>query len=204
VNANIPRFRCWVRDRYLHGLDDRSGATEGVAFGVASVPGRAVGFHVLLRNGAQVGRLPPSALALRPDAPERPTHDLELWNAFAYGVEVIEYDFLQAMRCEVALRSGEKVPGAYMFTLDWHGSPDAEDVGELGWKCGHVIALDDGTLAVQPNNRIRWAETSFVDLSAEWPPAYQTIDYLHRCEQHGRWTIDDDRMFFATKEASDA
>jgi hypothetical protein len=202
VNANIPRFRCWVRERYLYGLDGRATVTEGVAFGVASVPGRAVGFHVLLQNGAQVGRLPVSALCLRPDAKERPSHELELWNAFSYHVEALEYDFLQAMRCLVTLRSGATAPGAYMFTLDWYGSPDAEDVGEIGWKCGHVIALDDGNLAIQPNNRIRWAEPSWVDAAAPWPPGYRTIDYLMRCEQHGRWTIDDDRMFFATTEGA--
>lgn len=201
MNFNLPRFRCFVRDRYLHGLDDRLGVSEAVAFAGASIPGRALGFHVLLRNGAQVGRLPVSALCLKPEAVERPTHDLELWNAFAYHAEAIEYEFLEGMRCEVRLRSGAIVAGAYMFTIDWYGSPDAEDVGDLGWKCGHLVALDDGNIAIQPNNRIRWAEPSWVDLSAPWPPALDTIDYVMRCEQQGRLTIDGDGMFFATKEA---
>jgi len=106
------------------------------------------------------------------------------------------------MRCEVVLRSGDKVPGSYMFTLDWHGSIDAEDVGDLGWKCGHIIALDDGNIAVQPNNRIRWMEPSFINPDAEWPPKYKTIGYTMTCEKYGRWSITDDKMFFETKEES--
>lgn len=201
MNASIPRFRCWVRDRYLHGRDRRTDVTPAVAFGVASIPGRALGFHVLLRNGAMVGRLPVAALTTRPEAAEIPTHELELWNAFAYDVNVVEYDFLEGMRCDVTLRSGARVGGSYLFTVDWYGSADAEDVGDLGWKCGHVLSLDDGNLAIQPNNRIRWAEPSFVDLKLPWPPPYKTIDAIDRCEQHGRWTIAGEGMFFETEDA---
>ena len=46
--------------------------------------------------------------------------------------------------------------GQYMFTLDWYGHEDAEEAGDGGHKCAHVIALDDGNFAAQPNNRIQW------------------------------------------------
>lgn len=200
MNCNIPRFKCFVRDSYLHQLDSRTSMTPGVAFALASIPGRSIGFHVLLNNGAQIGRLPPSAITTKKYSVERPTHHLQLWNCFSYEVSVIEYDFIQGMRASLALRSGEIVGGSYLFTIDWHGTQDAEDVGDIGWKCGHVIELDDGNIAIQPNNRIRWADASFVDLSASWPPDYKTIDYTMRCEQHGRWQITTDDMFFETRE----
>lgn len=205
MNTSIPRFACFVRDRYLYNLEEgHPGVTPAVAFGVASIPGRAVGFHVLLKNGAMIGRLPPSAICLKEDAVERPTHHLELWNAFSYDVTATEYDFLNGMRCQAKLRTGETAPGTYLFTLDWHGSADAEDVGDLGWKCGHVLALDEGNCAILPNNRIRWAEPSFVDSNIEWPPAYRTVDYVMRCEQHGKWIIKDDLMFFETADGETA
>jgi hypothetical protein len=202
LNTSIPRFQCFVRERYLYNLEEgHPGLVPGVAFAVASIPGRSLGFHVLLQNGAMVGRLPPSALAHVPNpGPELATHLIQLWDCFSYDVSAVEYDFLQGMRCQVKLRNGVLAPGAYMFTVDWCGSRDAEDVGDLGWKCGHVIALDDGNIAIQPNNRIRWAEPSFVDHRAEWPPKYKTINYVMTCEKHGRLVIEDDRMFFETKE----
>ena len=50
--------------------------------------------------------------------------------------------------------------GIYLFTIDWC----AGDYNELNYgyaekpdqhKCGHVIELDDGNYAIQPNNRLR-------------------------------------------------
>ena len=38
-----------------------------------------------------------------------------------------------------------------MFTLDWHGNEDAEEAGEGGHKCAHIIALDNGNFCAQPN-----------------------------------------------------
>ena len=49
-----------------------------------------------------------------------------------------------------------------MFTVDWHGSNDSEEAGDGGHKCAHVIALDDGNFAAQPNNRIQWFCPAFV------------------------------------------
>ena len=43
-----------------------------------------------------------------------------------------------------------------MFTLDWCESEDAEEAGDSAHKCAHLIALDNGNFAAQPNNRIQW------------------------------------------------
>jgi hypothetical protein len=39
-----------------------------------------------------------------------------------------------------------------MFTSDWCESEDAEEAGDGGHKCAHLIALDNGNFAAQPNN----------------------------------------------------
>lgn len=63
LNCDIPPTEVWVRDEFLHAHASGHGdVTRGYAFGVASVPGQAIGFHVLLENGAQYGRLPIHAL----------------------------------------------------------------------------------------------------------------------------------------------
>jgi hypothetical protein len=185
VNVSIPRFKAWLNDSYM-GVDQET-VTPCVVFGASSIPGRAIGWHVLTEDGAMIFRLPIEAITTKPDAELIPTHVLELWNAFSYDMEVIEFDFLEGMRCQVKLRDGSIHGGSYLFTLDWYGSADAEDVGDLGHKCGHVIELDGGQLAIQPNNRIRWFESSFTDNDAPLPP-YRTIDRIWRCEQYGRLT----------------
>lgn len=54
----------------------------------------------------------------------------------------------------------------------WYGHEDAEEAGDDGHKCAHVIALDDGNFAAQPNNRIQWFCPAFVTPFKEKP------DYL--------------------------
>jgi hypothetical protein len=64
-------------------------------------------------------------------------------------------------------RTKQNIFGKYLFTLDWH-NPDSnilndgysENPGQH--KCGHVIQRDDGNFAIQPNNRVRLYEPSFV------------------------------------------
>jgi hypothetical protein len=71
------------------------------------------------------------------------------------------------MRMSYLDRSKTTVPGRYLFTLDWHNPETnilddgySENPGQH--KCGHVIQRDDGNFAIQPNNRVRLKEPSFV------------------------------------------
>lgn len=189
LNASIPRFTALLRKHYLYQRQEHVGEYEEcVVFGVSSIPGRAVGWHVMTRCGAVVSRLPISALCWKP-CDELTTQTLELWDAFSYHVTVTEYDFLAGMRCEVKLPE-DKLPrlgpvsGTYMFTLDWHSSPESEDVGDLGWKSAHVIRCDPGFFVAQPNNRVLWREPAWVE--PRGVPDYKIINYIERCEQGGR------------------
>lgn len=56
-----------------------------------------------------------------------------------------------------------------MFTLDWYGHEDAVEAGDGGHKCAHLIALDDGNFAAQPNNRVQWFCPAFVTPFKEKP-----------------------------------
>ena len=57
-------------------------------------------------------------------------------------------------------------PGSYLFTVDW-AHPESNivdtDHSEIPHehKCAHILALDDGNYAAQPNNRIIWSIPSF-------------------------------------------
>src|SRR5690348_18467081 len=91
-----------------------------------------------------------------------PLESLELWDCFSYDAEAITYDYLRGLRCRTLLRDRSSRQGEYTFTIDWSRSQYAEDPGEGGWKCAHIIKLDGGGCAAQPNNRIFWSEPSCI------------------------------------------
>lgn len=154
LNCDIPVFECLVRNEFLYNFQRGHGEfSKAVPFAVASVPGRAVGFHCLLDNGAVYGRLPIHALtwAQPKTKPIENVSELQLWDAPSEHISCITYDFLKESRCHVLLPSGEQ-NGTYMFTLDWWGSSYSESAGALGWKCigsGSLVLTEKGYVPVE-------------------------------------------------------
>lgn len=173
LNTNIPRFYCNLRKEFLYdGTAHHGEFLKVCVFGVASIYGRALGFHVLTENGAVVWRLPIHAFCHKTDAPSRPLDWLQFWDCFSSEVCCTVFDRLADSRVRLQLRDRSWLGGQYLFTLDWLGHDDAEEAGDGGHKCAHVLALDDGNFAAQPNNRIQWFCPAFVTPFQEKP------DYL--------------------------
>ncbi|MFO0913141.1 MAG: hypothetical protein U0795_09295 [Pirellulales bacterium] len=173
LNIDVPRFYCLLRKEFLYdGTAHQGEFIKVCVFGVASVYGRALGFHVLTENGAVIWRLPIHSLYHREDAAPRPLDWLQFWDCFSYDVTCTAFDRLANCRVRVRLRDGSSVGGQYMFTLDWFGNEDSEEAGDGGHKCAHFMALDDGNFAAQPNNRVQWFCPAFVT------PWKETPDYL--------------------------
>lgn len=206
LNADVPLFTALVRREYLYDLRGHHGETEPVAvFGLASIPGRAVLFHVMTARGAQFARLPVSALYHRPDAPALPLDVVQLWDCFSHEVSVHAFGFLAGLRCRALLRDGRWYPGEYMFTVDWFGSPSAEGAGDLGHKNAHMLRLDNGCFALQPNSRIFWREAAFITdpFGEDERPDYLTNTHVWRCEDGAKWrTEHTDRAFYRGSEDS--
>jgi len=123
---------------------------------------------------------------------------LELWDAFSYDISVTTYEYLKGLHCHVKLKNGQWFPGLYVVTLDWAGSAYAEDPGEGGHKCGHLLALETGHYAIQPNNRIYWREASFITkpLQTSERPDYLTNNHVWSCETGSKWAEDSARFFY--------
>jgi hypothetical protein len=199
-HSDIPHFYCYIRAEYLYNLGSHHGEFIPVlVFGVDSVAGQAVGFDVLTNFGGMFARMPISALVHKVDAPQLPLDYLELWNNFSYSVEAHEYLVLRHLSCEVRLRDRVWYSGKYMFTLSWYGSNYAEYPGEGGFKRGHIIELENGCYAIQPNNRIKWHEPSFITKKFPEKPDFITNTHIWNCE--GNWvTSDDDNYFYNIEE----
>lgn len=94
------------------------------------------------------------------DAEEQPLDELVLWDSFSYHVSATQFPYLKNRNMTFISRRRQKYKGKYLFTLDWAASTDSGDTDYLfseypsQHKCGHVIAMDNGNFAIQPNNRL--------------------------------------------------
>lgn len=160
MNADIPFLHCWVH-RHMIAEPEASGFEEAYAFAIQSVKGRAIGFHCMLQSGAHYRNIPLHALALNKDAPQRGRSDLAYWDCFSSQPIVTVFDYLREHECVAFLPTGARERGVYLFTVDW--LPDsAERPGFILQpdqnKCGHMIALESGCIAMLPTNKIAWLD----------------------------------------------
>ena len=171
LNANIPVTYAQVRREYLYDLSGHVGEAEDcIIFGMASITGRALLFHAVMENGAVFYRLPISAFIQRgfdvQEVPRPRLDELELWNCFSYYPAITTYDILASQSGKYYGKDKKWHSGAYLFTVDW-AHPESNivdtDHSEIPHehKCAHILALDDGNYAAQPNNRLIWNIPSF-------------------------------------------
>jgi hypothetical protein len=201
-SVSIPIFKAYIRNEYLFNLESGFGEfTPVVVFGLTSLNGRAVGFHVMTNGGAQISRIPINALVHKKEASSVPLDWLQLWDCFSYNVQTVSYDYLKEMKCKVLLKDRKHYEGEYMFTIDWVGGDYAEEATE--YKCGHVIKLDNGCFAIQPNNRIYWlGDPSFITKPLESNPQYLVNSYNWKCENNSKWFTEDNDNYFYNVENS--
>ena len=140
----------------------------------------------------------------RKTVPHRRLDELELWNSFSYYPTVTSCDILAAASGKYIGKDKKWHHGNYLFTIDW-AHPDANildtDHSEIPHehKCAHIIALDDGNFAAQPNNRCIWDLPSFTvkDNIPDWK--VQTNEW--NVEDTGAWkTEDTDNFFYEIEE----
>jgi hypothetical protein len=209
LNANIPVQYAQIKREYLYDLKKHHGEVEDcIIFGISCITGRAILWHALMENGAVFYRLPISAFIQRgfkpTEVPRRRLDELELWNSFSYYPAVTTYDFLSGSSGKYIGKDKKWHHGRYLFTIDW-AHPDANilnsDHSEVPHehKCAHIMALEDGNYAAQPNNRIIWDITSFTvrDDIPDWK--VQTSEW--DVEDSGKFrTEDTDKYFYEIEE----
>jgi len=166
LNANIPIIECYVRGNFLRDQKDSHDKYFEVGiFGFSSIPNRVPMFHFLMEDGGLWWRAPISAFCTKPGVKELPLDELVMWDCFSYNVSVTTFYEIAGCTMQYTSRRKVKRKGKYLFTIDWC----AGDFNELNFgysekpdqhKCGHVIELDDGNYAIQPNNRLKMFDAS--------------------------------------------
>ena len=122
LNANIPPIYCKIRTEYLYDLDStKRGERECVIFGLSSISGRAILFHIMFPNGAIYYRLPISAFFQkrfsREQVPDMQVDELQLWNCFSYWPNVHIFDWLAGVEGKYRGKDKKIYKGEYLSLL---------------------------------------------------------------------------------------
>ena len=203
LNINIPPVECWVRSNFLQNRPDWG---EGdtylpcVIFGMSSIPHRVPLFHFLMEDEGIWWRMPPHAFCSKPGAPQVGLHELVLWDSFSYYASCTQFDLMIGKRMGYRDRSAEWQWGTYMMTIDW--AAEDKNVPDLGFseapgqhKCGHMIRLDSGNFAIQPNNRCRMFDPSFTTKPYGTTIRRQLNSSYWTVEDTNRWSLSDDERY---------
>ena len=209
LNANIPPIECYVRSNFLQNRVEFDEAKDTyfpvLMFGVASIPHRAPLFHFIMEDEGLWFRMPIHAFCHKIPAPQETLYNLVLWDSFSSHIAVTQFDFLSNKRMKYIDRNKNWNEGTYLFTLDW--SQEDKNITDVGFseipgqhKCGHVIKLDNGNFAIQPNNRIRAFEPSFVTKPGQNIIERKLGTSMWSVENTSKWVFsDDDRYDYEVK-----
>jgi len=197
LNANVSSFKAVVKKSYFTKNQLNSDEYYNVyVFGIQSIAGKMLTFHILTDSGMMRSRVPLSEIYLQEPEKDVPFYYKQLWDCFSENVSVIEYDFLAYHRCQVVLRDGSKVWANYMFTVDWYNNPYSNEPSD--YKCGHILASDDGYLLCMPNNRIFWKDSNWVTkrLPEDLKQYKVDTELLSVENQSDKWITEDTDSFY--------
>jgi hypothetical protein len=186
LHSNIPPFHCLVRKEFLHNQESHHGEYEEVTvFGVTSSMHLAITFTIMTKAGAQFTKIPIHALCNSP-CNALGLSVLQPWSCFSYNHSVIQYEYLRGSKCTVYLNNNTQVSGEYIWTIDWYKDKQLDTgFSELpeSQKTGHFIKLNNGNFTLQPNNRILWHNSDFVNKSVNLKDlGYKTNTKVWNCE----------------------
>ena len=197
LNDNIKSFKCLVRlSHFTKNTSDRDKYHNAYAFGIQSISGKILTFHIMTDYGMLRSRVPISEIFIKEPTNDIPHHFKQLWDCFSENVTVTEYDFLKGKRAQVILKDKTKIWVTYLMTVDWFDNSYSDEPSD--YKCGHLLVSDDGYLLCQPNNRLFWKDSNWVtkkipeDLK-QFKVDNETISVEN---QSDRWVTEDTNSFY--------
>jgi hypothetical protein len=205
LNHNIDNMKCLVRlSHFTHKPEDHDKFHEAYLFGIQSVAGKILTFHIMTDYGMMRSRVPLSEIFLSEPTKDIPFHFKQLWDCFSENVSVITYVYLYEKRCQVVLKDGSKVWATYLFTVDWYNNAYSDEPSD--YKCGHILVADDGYLLCQPNNRIFWKDSNWVTKPFPMDLKEIKVDKVLQSVEtmSDRWVSEDsDSYYYDIKEQDD-
>ena len=157
----VPHFV--LQPAALYG--DHQPPIPAVWYGVSVQPGRAMGCHVLLENGATVVDLPLHALRATPQATFKDwkIEDAVMWDGFGWSGEAWEPPYLSGLSCTILDRDHQPtvLRGTLWFAVDHLN--DGYSLEPAQHKHLWVVALDTGVFVQVPQDQFLVTESSFTE-----------------------------------------
>ena len=196
LNGEVTPFKALVRRSHFTKREEDASQYDAVyVFGLQSVAGRILTFHVMTDYGMVRSRVPISELFWKVPQEDVPYHYKQLWDCFGESVSVVRYGFLEGKRCEVLLKDKSKVWATYVFTVDWWDNGYSEEPSD--YKCGHVLRCDAGYYLCQPNNRLFWRDSNWVTKGREdWSDIKVDGELLSVEAVADRWVSEDTDCYY--------
>jgi hypothetical protein len=195
MNTNIPSFKALCRRYHFTKKEEDKDNYDNVwVFGIQSVEGKILTFHIMTDYGMLRSRVPISEIYIKPPKEDIPLHYKQLWDCFSENVNICRFEYLNEKKCEVILKDKSKVWASYMFTVDWFNNPYSENPSD--YKCAHILAADNGYLMAMPNNRIFWKDMNWITKDF---PDYRIVvdDDLPSVESYSdRWVAEDGDSYY--------
>ena len=198
IEGNFFPLKVYVRNEYMYQFKKGHGEfTKAIITSIRCMPGQVVLFQVLLENGVMRDKLPSHALVLEPETPtpDLPFHYLQLWNCFSSNFNLFHINYLYDTRVSVFMKDKNWYDGNYYATINWAENDRDCDLtlsqDPMEHKSHHIILLDNGQIALQPNNRIRWSEPSFVTKDFPSKPDYLVNETWFNSEGFNKWKTED-------------
>jgi hypothetical protein len=202
MNINIEPFYCYIKKEHLFAYESNFEEFECVyVFGARSVPARALSFHIMTDGGAQRANIPINALVHKQDHEKLRLDELQLWDCFGEKINCISFKYLVNKRCQIITKEKKLLWGSYMMTFDWEDNAYSDTPHD--YKNAHMIKLDNGCFALQPNNRILWRDTNFITkpLDLNNIPKYKVDKQVFICENSDKWVSEDtDNFYYEVKK----
>jgi hypothetical protein len=150
-----------------------------------------------MEDGGLWWRAPISAFCWK-ECEHQELTELTLWDCFSNVFSITEFSLLKQKKIFYKNRENKQVSGTYLFTIDW-----ASEETDFGFsespsqhKCGHVIKLDNGNFAIQPNNRVLLFDPSFTTKFGELLTERKVNTHIFTAENTPKWKTEDSDNFF--------
>lgn len=172
-NINLPKTRVFVRCDAFGDSATRYEAAWLVS--VRAMRNRPLCFQVWVENyAACYDKVPPHCLYwFKPedDTPQLPLHKVQMWECLSGSIEVWRKEQLHGV--PVLVNTGTLMRGHYWFTIDFMPEGQSQGILDVGdaeileeHKEANVLKLDNGQVAIYPNNRIKWLPMSLTGKDA--------------------------------------
>lgn len=175
-NINLPKTRVYIRKDAFGGSAEEFEPSWLIS--VRAIRNRPFVFQAWVdAYAACYDKIPPQCVYWRkPDKYHNalPLHKVQMWECLSGSVELWQKLQLVDVPMLVNLGKGHQpITGHYWFTIDFlpeGNSLGLLDVGDVELleehKEGNVIKLENGQIAIYPNNRLKWLPISLTTQSS--------------------------------------